>query len=111
MSWMDEKYPMWFVYDYHIESNRPKAEAAVFKYAQEKYLFRLISEELIETEVIPDLIQYRDKILAENKRLAPVEIRLGDSVRLGTYEKKDGHAWLRIGQLSLHLRRVVETIE
>ena len=109
--YLDEKYPMWFVYDYHVESGRPKAEAAVFKYAREKYLFRLIAEELLATEVMPDLIGYRDKVLAENKRLAPVEIKLGSGLRLGAYEKKDGHAWIHIGQQSLHIRRVIETIE
>ena len=111
MSWLDEKYPMWFVYDYHCAAGRPKAEDAVFNYAREKYLFRLIAEELLETEVLQDLLEYRDKVLSENKRLAPVQVTLGHGVRLGTMDKQDGHTWLHIGQQSLHLRRVKETIE
>ena len=111
MSCLDEKYPMWFVYDYHCAAGRPKAEDAVFNYAREKYLFRLIAEELLDTEVLPDLIRYRDKVLSENKRLGFVEITLGHGVRLGTMDKRDGHTWLHIGQQSLHLRKVKETIE
>lgn len=111
MSWLDEKYPLWFVYDYHCAAGRPKAEDAVFNYAREKYLFRLIAEELLDTEVLPDLIRYRDKILSENKRLGFVEITLGHGVRLGAMDKRDGHTWLHIGQQSLHLRKVKETIE
>ena len=111
MSCLDEKYSMWFVYDYHCAAGRPKAEDAVFNYAREKYLFRLIAEELLDTEVLPDLIRYRDKVLSENKRLGFVEITLGHGVRLGTMDKRDGHTWLHIGQQSLHLRKVKETIE
>jgi hypothetical protein len=107
MSSLDEKYPMWFVYDYHVSAGRPKAEAAVFEYAREKYLYRLIAEELLSKEVIPDLVRYCDKVLAENKRLAPVEISLG----AGRCPLKDGHAWIYIGQQSLHIRKVIETIE
>ena len=111
MSWIDEKYPMWFVYDYHCAAGRPKAEDAVFKYAREKYLHRLIAEELLAAEILPDLVRYRDKILAENRRLATVDIKLGSGIRLGTQDLQDGHTWLHIGEQSLHLRRVKETLE
>ncbi len=105
MGWMDEKYPMWFVYDYYIVAGRPKAEDAVMRYACDKYLYRLIAEEILE-DVQMDLERYCMKIREENKRLAPVKIQITDR-----RYREDGLAWLKIGEQNLRLRRVKETIE
>ena len=102
MSWMDEKYPMWFVYDYHCAAGRPKAEDAVFNHAKEKYLHCLVAEYLLE-DIETELAKYCARIREENKRLAPVEIKFDSG--------HDGHKWLHIGQQSLHLRKVKDTME
>lgn len=96
---------LWFIYDYYVASGRPKAEDAVMNYAREKYLYGLAPEYMLE-EIQKDLEIYCMKILAENKRLAPVSIHVEEK-RL----RKDGHAWLYVGAQHLCLRRVEKTIE
>ena len=105
MGYMDEKYPMWFIYDYYVCAGRPKAEDAVMKYAQEKYLYNLVSEAALE-DIQMDLERYCMKIREENKRLAPVKIYVTEK-----RQRKDGIAWLYIGAQHLRIRRVVNTIE
>ena len=105
MGYMDEKYPMWFIYDYYVAAGRPKAEDAVMRYAQEKYLYNLVSEAALE-DIQMDLERYCMKIREENKRLASVKISVTDK-----RQRKDGIAWLYIGAQHLRIRRVVNTIE
>ncbi len=105
MSYLDEKYPMWFVYGAYVAAGRPKAEDAVMQYARKKYLYCCIAEELLE-DVQMDLEQYCMEIREENKRLAPVKIAITDK-----RHRDDGFAWLKIGAQSLQLRKVKETIE
>ena len=105
MGWMDEKYPMWFVFDAYIVAGRPKAEDAVMNYARDRYLYCLISEDLLE-DVQMDLERKCMQIREENKRLAPVTVRLTDK-----RYSRDGYRELHVGAQSLRLRRVKETIE
>ena len=83
MGYMDEKYPMWFIYDYYVCAGRTKAE-----------------------DIQMDLERYCMKIREENKRLAPVKIYVTEK-----RQRKDGIAWLYIGAQHLRIRRVVNTIE
>lgn len=105
MGWMDDKYPMWFVYGDYTVAGRPKAEEAVMRYAREKYMYCLIAEYLLK-DVQMDLERKCMQIREENKRLAPVTVRLTDM-----RYSRDGHRDIRIGEQCLHLRRVKETIE
>ena len=105
MSWMDEKYPMWFVYDYYVASGRPKAEEAVMKYAREKYLYNLVSEAALE-DIQMDLERHCMQVREQNKRLAPVKINITDKKL-----RNDGHAWIQIGEQHLSIRKVKNTID
>jgi hypothetical protein len=105
MGYMDEKYPMWFVYDYYVASGRPKAEDAVMKYAKEKYLYNLVSEAALE-DIQMDLEAHCMKVREQNKRLAPVDIHITNK-----RQRLDGHAWIYIGAQHLCIRRVVNTID
>ena len=96
---------MWFVYDYYVVSGRPKAEDAVMKYAQEKYLYNLLSEDALE-DVQMDLERYCMKVREQNKRLAPVNIRITEK-----RHRTDGHAWIYVGAQHLCIRRVKDTID
>ncbi len=95
----------YFVYDSYVAAGRPKAEAAVMTYAQNNYMHSLISGAKLDA-VVDDIKKYCAKILEENKRFAPVDIRLSDE----RYEW-DGHRTLHIGQQSLRLRKVKLVIE
>ncbi len=102
---MNDKHPMWFIYDYYICSGRPKAEDAVMQYAQTKYLYNLVSESALE-DIQMDLERYGLKIREENKRLAPVKVSITDK-----RQRTDGHAWIHIGGQNLSLRKVKDIID
>lgn len=95
----------WFIYDYYCAAGRPKAEDAVFHYAQERYLHCLVADYMLE-DIVMDLERYCMRVREENKRLAPVKIYITDERK-----RADGHAWLYIGAQHLHLRRVKKVIE
>lgn len=95
----------YFVYDSYVSAGRPKAEAAVMAYAENNYMHNLIHEDRL-VDVLDDIKRYHDKILEENKRLSPVNIRLSEQ-RL----EYDGNRVIHIGQQSLRLRRVKDVIE
>ena len=97
--------PFWFVYDRTLFSGRPKAEAAVMAYAAEKYLYCVIEEDKL-VDVIDDLKAFHDKVLKENKRLAPVDISKTDKRNIF-----DGNMSIYIGQQGLRLRKVKDFIE
>jgi hypothetical protein len=105
MGYMDEKYPMWFIYDCYVCAGRPKAEDAVMRYARDNYMYNLVSEAALE-DIQMDCERYCMKIREENKRLAPVKISVTDK-----RHRADGIAWLRIGEQHLSIRKVVNTIE
>lgn len=94
----------YFVYDYYSAAGRPKAEDAVMAYASKKYLYCLIEDRMLE-DVQMDLERYCMKIREENKRLAPVNISVSDP-----RHEFDGHRVIHIGQQSMRLRKVRETI-
>lgn len=98
----------WFIHDYYVAAGRPKAEDATMRYAQEKYLYNLVSENALE-DIQMDIERYCLKIRQENKRLAPVDIHYtADKRRRANGED---HMWLMIGQQHLSLRKVKNTIE
>lgn len=105
MGYMDEKYPMWFIYDYYVASGRPKAEDAVMQYAKDTYLYNLVSEAALE-DIQMELEIKCMKIREQNKRLAPVKIFITDKRQM-----KDGHGWIHIGAQHLCIRRVKNTID
>ena len=95
----------YFVYDCYESAGRPKAEAAVMAYAKNNYMHNLIHEDRL-FDVLEDIKRYHDKILEENKRLAPVNISLSEK-----QNEYHGNRVLHIGQQSLRLRRVKDVIE
>ncbi len=97
---------MWFVEKTYEVNGRPKAEDAVMKYAREKYLHALVSEEALE-HIQEDLEKYCMKVREENKRLAPVTIRRTRKEIMLSY----GSATISIGGQSLSLLRVKKVIE
>ena len=72
-------------------------------YARKTYMFSLIPDYMLR-HVVKDIQTYCNKLLQENKRLKPVDIRLGVS-----YD--DNHKNIFIGSQSLHLSKVNKVIE
>lgn len=103
-TWMEEKYPLWFVYDYYTYSGAPKLEDALMTWARLEYLHCLISNSHLDY-VVKEIQEKQDELWNENKRLKKVEIR---------FSKNDswdpGHKWLYIGSQHLLLRKVKDEI-
>ena len=95
----------YFVYDCYTYSGAPKAEDAVMTYARDKYEHCLIMEYMLE-DIKMELEQYCMKIRTENKRLAPVDIKLDDA-RYSSF----GNRRLYIGKQALILRKVKNVFE
>lgn len=103
-TWMEEKYPRWFVYDYYTYSGAPKLEDALMTWARLQYLHCLIAESLLDY-VVKKIQEKQEELWAENKRLKKVEIRFSKS------DWDSGHKWLYIGSQHLSLRKVKDEIE
>lgn len=93
----------WFVYDYHCAAGRPKMEDAVFNFARENFLYKEVYEPDLQS-LASICNRYQQKLYAENKRLKEVNIELTKEWTNG------GLRWLKIGEQSLHLRRIEGTI-
>lgn len=94
----------YFVYDYYSVSGCPKAESAVMEFARKEFLYMLIATSALDA-VVDTIKKYHDQVLAENRRLKSVDIRLSDE----RYEF-EGHRLLYIGSNSLRLRKVRDSI-
>lgn len=95
--------PLWFVYGCYTAAGQPKAEDATMTYARKKYMYALIPDYMIP-HVVKDLQAYSEKLLQENKRLKPVDIRSCPG-----YNKD--HKTIHVGSQSLSLSRVKTVIE
>lgn len=98
-----DKNPLWFVASAYSVAGQPKAEDATMTYARTKYMYALIPDYMIPY-VVEDLQVYCDKLLLENKRLKPVDIRSCPG-----YNKD--HKTIHVGSQSLSLSRVKTVIE
>lgn len=93
----------WFVYDYHCAAGRPKMEDAVFQFAREKFLYKEVCEQDLQS-LVTICNRKQQELYAQNRRLKEVEIVLTKDWN------SQGHRWLTIGGQSLHLRRIKGTI-
>lgn len=91
----------WFVFDYHCVAGRPKMEDAIFEYAREILLYKIVYAKDLDG-IVTLLNKKQQELYAENKRLKPVEIELSRYF-YGT----DTTRWIRIGNQSIHLRKIV----
>lgn len=98
-----KKNPLWFVASAYSVAGRPKAEDATMTYARTKYMYALIPDYMIP-HVVKDLQAYSEKLLQENRRLKPVDIRSCPG-----YNKD--HKTIHVGSQSLSLTKVNKVIE
>lgn len=98
-----EKNPLWFVASTYSLAGQPKAEDATMSYALATYMYALIPDYMIPY-VVKDIQAYSEKLLQENRRLKPVDIRSCPG-----YNKD--HKTIYIGSQSLSLCRVKTVIE
>lgn len=104
-TWMEEKYPRWFVYDYYTYAGAPKLEDALMTWARLQYLHCLIAESQLDY-VVKKIEEKQEELWEQNKRLKKVEIRFSMN---DTWDH--GHKWLHIGNQQLRLRKVKDEIE
>lgn len=90
----------WFVFDYHCVAGRPKMEDAVFEYAREILLYKIVYAKDLDG-IVTLLNQKQQELYAENKRLKPVEIELSKH-----YYDADSSRCIYIGNQSIHLRKI-----
>lgn len=88
---------MYFCYDYRTVSGRPKMEDYLMEIARESALYRTFTEQG-RAKLLTDLMEAQERLLAENKRLRPVEVICKNGY--------DGLVWLDIGEQSLSFRKV-----
>ena len=50
-TWMEEKYPRWFVYDSYTPAGRPKLEDALMTWSKVNYMYCLIAESQLDCVV------------------------------------------------------------
>ena len=74
-TWMEEKYPRWFVYGYYTYAGAPKLEDALMTWARLQYLHCLIAESQLDY-VVKKIEEKQEELWEQNKRLKKVEIRL-----------------------------------
>lgn len=104
-TYLEDKYPRWFVYDSYTPAGRPKLEYALMTWANANYMYCLISEKLL-SYVIEQIKKKQDELWEQNKRLKKVEIRLSQYNSFHPDNK-----WLYIGEQHLALRKVRDEIE
>lgn len=90
----------WFVYDYYCAAGRPKMEDAIFEYARDILLYKIVYTKDLDG-IVTLLNKKQQELYAENKRLKPVEIELSRHF-YGT----DTTRWIHIGNQSIHLRKI-----
>lgn len=98
-----KKNPIWFVYNSYSLAGQPKAEDATMTYARRKYMYALIPVYMIPY-VVKDLQAYCDKLIQENKRLKPVDIR-------SSHGCSDENYSIHVGSQRLYLVRVKTVVE
>lgn len=88
----------WFVYDYHCAAGRPKMEDAIFEFAREILLYKIVDSDDFD-RIVTILNRKQQELYAQNKRLKEVDIKYS------TYYM-DGHRSLSIGEQSIRFRRI-----
>ena len=90
----------WFVFDYHCVAGRPKMEDAVFEYAREILLYKIVYAKDLDG-IVTLLNKKQQELYADNKRLKAVEIELSKH-----YYDADSSRCIYIGNQSIHLRKI-----
>lgn len=103
-TYLEDKYPRWFVYDSYTPAGRPKLEDALMTWAKVNYEYCLIADELLPY-VVEQIKKKQDELWEQNKRLKKVEIRLSQNNSF-----HPGNKWLYIGDQHLALRKVRDEI-
>lgn len=92
----------WFVFDYHCVAGRPKMEDAIFEYAREILLYKIVYTKDLDG-IVTLLNKKQQELYADNKRLKPVEIELSRNFHYADHTTR----WLYVGNQSIHLRKIV----
>lgn len=103
-TWMEEKYPRWFVYEAYTYAGAPKLEDALMTWASVNYLHCLIAENLLDY-VVEKIQAKQEELWNENKRLKKVSVSLSKPGGFDT-----GLRRLYIGHQQLVLRKVKDEI-
>lgn len=90
----------WFVFDYHCVAGRPKMEDAIFEYARDILLYKIVYTKDLDG-IVTLLNKKQQELYAKNKRLKPVEIKLS-TYFYGTVTTR----WIHIGIQSIYLRKI-----
>lgn len=93
----------WFVFDYHCVAGRPKMEDAVFEYAREILLYKIVYAKDLDG-IVTLLNKKQQELYAENKRLKAVNVRY--SKDFGYLYGPDNGKQFYIGQQWLKLRKI-----
>lgn len=104
-TYLEEKYPRWFVYDTYEIAGRPKMENALMTWAKVNYNHCIIAEELLHY-VVQNIKNKQDELWEQNKRLKKVEISLSKN-DTGFH---NNHCRIYIGAQSLSLWKVRDEI-
>lgn len=103
-SWMEEKYPRWFVYEAYTYAGAPKLEDALMTWASVNYLHCLIHDALLDY-VVARIKTKQEELWDENKRLKKVDVSLSKPGGFDT-----GIRRIYIGHQQLVLRKVKDEI-
>ena len=89
----------WFVANHYCAAGRPKLEDALMNYARMVFEHTLVYEQDL-SDMVKHLKTKHDKLRAENKRWASVEISITPA------REGDTLVWLHIGKQNLTLQKV-----
>lgn len=103
-TYLEEKYPRWFVYEAYTYAGAPKLEDAMMTWASVNYLHCLIAENLLDY-VVEKIQAKQEELWNENKRLKKVSVSLS---KPGVFDT--GLRRLYIGHQQLVLRKVKDEI-
>ena len=104
-TYLEDKYPRWFVYDSYTPAGRPKLEDALMTWTKVNYKYCLIADELLPY-VVEQIKKKQDELWEQNKRLKKVDIRL--SKNDSAFD--NNHCRIYIGEQCLALRKVRDEI-
>lgn len=103
-TYLEEKYPRWFVYEAYTYAGAPKMEDALMTWASVNYLHCLIAENLLDY-VVEKIQAKQEELWNDNKRLKKVSVSLSKPGGFDT-----GLRRLYIGHQQLVLRKVKDEI-
>ena len=103
-TYLEEKYPRWFVYEAYTYAGAPKLEDALMTWASVNYLHCLVAENLLDY-VVEKIQAKQEELWNDNKRLKKVSVSLSKPGGFDT-----GLRRLYIGHQQLVLRKVKDEI-